>query len=315
MTETINLPHIARQFYLEPLALEEAAMLACHMYLWPRISGQVQDTAPMMAEKENPNSIKYSGAYGHLRRQIAAPATISNGPFAPPTISDPNYYWTIDGKPGVAVIPMNGMLMKGAGPFAESCMGVVNPDRISHALAQAVAAKDVKQIVLDIGSPGGRVTYIPELAQQVKAATDTRGKTVWAFTDTHIASAATWIGVQADEVIVTPSASMGSIGTYLAFLNPKIAMQTQGYSLELFSKGTHKAIGLPGRDLTQADREYLQQGVDKINAQFVAAVASARPKVSEEALRDAKMYDGPDAVRQGLADGIAASWEDFISML
>jgi ClpP class serine protease len=54
--------------------------------------------------------------------------------------------------------------------------------------------------------------------------------------------------------------------------------------------------------------------VDKINAQFVAAVSAARPKVSEEALRDAKMYDGPDAVRQGLADGIANSWEDFISM-
>jgi protease-4 len=311
MTETLNLPHIARQFYLEPLALEEAAMLACHMYLWPRISGQVQDTAPMMMAKDkDPNDHKYSGPFSHLRKQMAAPMLDYNG-----NTTDSRYYWTIDGKPGVAVIPMNGMLMKGAGPFAESCMGVVNPDRISHALAQTVAAKDVKQIVLDIGSPGGRVTYIPELAQQVKAATETRGKTVWAFTDTHIASAATWIGVQADEVIVTPSASMGSIGTYLAFLNPKIAMQTQGYSLELFSKGTHKAIGLPGRDLTQADREYLQQGVDKINAQFVAAVSAARPKVSEEALRDAKMYDGPDAVRQGLADGIAASWEDFISML
>jgi signal peptide peptidase SppA len=315
-TDTINLPHIARQFYLEPLALEESAMLACHLYLWPRISGQVSDVQPMAASKQSdPNDVKYTGAYGHMRRQIAAPAMQSNGPFAAPTILDANYYWTIDGKPGVAVIPVNGMISKGAGPFAESCMGAVNPDRISHALGQAMANKDIKQIVLDIGSPGGRVTYIPELAAQVRAAAQTRGKTVWAFTDTHIASAATWIASQANEIITTPSASIGSIGTYLAFLNPKVAMQMQGYSLELFSKGTHKALGLPGKDLTQADREYLQTGVDKINAQFVEAVKMGRKRSSEEAIRDAKMYDGADAISHGLSDGLAASWDDFVSLL
>jgi signal peptide peptidase SppA len=310
MNETLNFPQITRQFYMEPLALEEGAMMACHLYLWPRITGQVKDMEPMAAAgAKDPNDVKYSGAYAHMRRQVAGPR------YDGYAIADENYYWSVTGKPGVAVIPVNGMLMKGAGPFAEMCMGVVNPDRVSHALGQAMAAKEIKQIVLDIGSPGGRVTYIPEMAAQIKAAASTRGKTVWAFTDTHIASAATWMASQANEIITTPSASVGSIGTYLAFLNPKVAMQMQGYQLELFKKGTHKALGLPGQDLTQADRAYLQDGVDKINAQFVAAVKAGRPKVSEEAVTDAKMYDGPEAVKQGLSDGIASSWEDFIGML
>lgn len=305
MNETLNFPQITRQFYMEPLALEEGAMMACHLYLWPRITGQVKDMEPMAAAgAKDPNDVKYGGGAAHMRKQMATP-----------TILDNNYFWTVEGKPGVAVIPVNGMLMKGAGPYAESCMGVVNPDRVSHALGQAMANKEIKQIVLDIGSPGGRVTYIPEMAAQIKAAASTRGKTVWAFTDTHIASAATWMASQANEIITTPSASVGSIGTYLAFLNPKVAMQMQGYQLELFKKGTHKALGLPGQDLTQADRAYLQDGVDKINAQFVAAVKAGRPKVSEEAVTDAKMYDGPEAVKQGLSDGIASSWEDFIGML
>jgi protease-4 len=310
MQDTINFPQITRQFYMEPLALEEGAMMACHMYLWPRITGQVKDIEPLAASgAKDPNDVKYSGGYAHMRRQMAGPR------YDGYAIADETYFWSVSGKPGVAVIPVNGMLMKGAGPFAESCMGVVNPDRISHALGQAMASKDIKQIVLDIGSPGGRVTYIPEMAAQIKAAADTRGKTVWAFTDTHIASAATWLASQANEIITTPSASVGSIGTYLAFLNPKVAMQMQGYQLELFKVGTHKALGLPGQDLTQADREYLQAGVNKINEQFVSAVKAGRRKVSEEAVTDAKMYDGGDAVKHGLSDGLVASWDEFVSLL
>jgi signal peptide peptidase SppA len=316
MSEIIHLPRIARAFYFEPLALEEATMLAVHMFLWPRVSGQVQDAAPFTeAKADNPNSAKMGGALAHMRRRMAGPAMVSNGPFAASTITDPNYFWSIDEKPDAAVIPINGMLMKGAGPFEEACMGVVNPERVSHALSQAMADRNIKKIVLDIGSPGGRTTGMMELAAQIKAAAATRGKTVWAFTDTTVASAAMWLASQANEIVLTPSAAMGSIGTYLAFLNPKVAMQMQGYSLELFSKGTHKGIGLPGRDLSQADREYLQGQVDAVNAQFVSAVKAGRTKASEEALRDAKMYDGPLAVKHGLADGLVSGWDEFVSLL
>lgn len=312
--EIISFPRIAQQFYFEPLVLEESAMLACHMYLWPRVTGKVQDSAPFMeprAAEPSPTNVKRTGGAAHMRKTMAAPLQ----DYWTGQVLDANYYWNVDGKPGVAVIPIYGMISKGASPFAESCMGVVNPDRISHALQQAVSAKEVKQIVLDISSPGGRTTYTPEMSAQIKAAANTRGKTVYAFTDTMIASAAEWMASQANEVIMTASSQIGSIGTYLAFLNPKVAMQTQGYSLELFSKGTHKGLGLPGRDLTQADREYLQFTVDKLNTEFVSNVKAGRPKASEEALRDAKMYDGPDAIKHGLADGIVSSWEEFISLL
>jgi signal peptide peptidase SppA len=308
--EMIHLPHLARAFYFEPLALEEAAMMTCHMMLWPRVAGGKAGDLVIEAAAE-PGNVKFKGGGAHLRRQMAAPEMDW---YTGETLNEA-YYWSVAGKPGVAVIPLSGMIMKGAGPFMESCMGAVNPDRISHALAQAMAAPEIKQIVLDVGSPGGRVTYIPELAAQVRAAAQTKGKTVWAFTDTMIASAATWIASQANEIVMTPSAQIGSIGTYLAFLNPKVAMQMQGYSLELFKQGTHKAIGLPGRDLTKEDREYLQEGVDKINAQFVAAVQAGRPGVSAEAVRDAKMYDAAEAIKHGLADGLVGSWEEFTALL
>lgn len=314
-----SFPQIARAFYLEPLAIEEGAMMSIHQFLMPRITGKVVDnvfeTEAAQRDQAPPASNRMGGSLAHMRRQMAAPEMQSNGPFSAPTILDSRYYWSADGKADTAVIPIVGTLVKGAGPFSESCMGAVNPDRIGYALDQAMSAKEVKKIVLDINSPGGRTTYIPELAAKVRQAATTRGKTVYAFSDQMIASAATWIGSQANEVIITSSASVGSIGTYLAFLNPKIAMQMAGYSLELFKQGTHKALGMPGQDLTQEDRAYLQSTVDKINAQFVSAVKAGRPKASEEALRDAKMYDGADAIKQGLADGVVGSWEEFLSLL
>ena len=58
-------------------------------------------------------------------------------------------------------------------------------------------------------------------------------------------SAAYWIGSQATELYATGSAYVGSIGTYLAWLDPSIQMQMNGLQLQLFSAGKFKGIGLP----------------------------------------------------------------------
>lgn len=321
--EFISLPRIARAFYFEPIAIEESAMLAVHSYLWPRITGQIEMpttfSGPALGD---PNSNKNSGVAAHTRRTMAAPITIGGGWSGTPlTVTDPRYYWSIDGRADVAVVPINGMIMKGASGFQEMCMGAVSTERVAHALNQAAAAKEITKVVLDIGSPGGQTTATPELGALIKSITAMRGKTVYAFTDSHAASAAYWLASQADEIIMTGSASVGSIGTYLAFLNPKIAMQMQGVSLELFKAGTHKGLGLPGNDLTQADREYLQGKVNDLNAQFLAAVKSGRTKASDHALSSAAMYPGisstpaASAIKHGLADGIVSGWDEFISLL
>jgi hypothetical protein len=32
-------------------------------------------------------------------------------------------------------------------------------------------------------------------------------------------------------------------------------------------------------------------------------------------LRDAKMYDAADAIKQGLANGLVTSWDEFVSLI
>lgn len=318
--EFVNFPHLARQFYLEPIALEQSAMLAIHAYLWPRITGEVE-TMQAISAADNAKPYSVGGTGAHRRPTLAAPATTGDGYFTPRVVTDPRYFYTLEGKPGVAVVPINGMIMKGASSFQESCMGAVSTERITHAIAQATADKNIKTLALDIGSPGGQVTGISELAQMIKSFGSSRGRNVYAFTDTMAASAAYWLASQANEIVMTQSAQVGSIGTYLAFLNENVRMQTQGVKLELFKAGTHKGLGLPGNDLTQADRAYLQSRVEDLNTQFVSAVEAGRPKISQDAVTHAAMYpgistmSGASALDHRMADGLVSSWEEFVSLL
>lgn len=312
---TITLPHLSRAFYMEPIALEEGTMLSVHAWLWPRVTGQIESPLVISAAAAGSNSIIPEWS-PHTRRTMLGPTRSENG-----NIIDPRYYWSVDDRPDIAVLPVSGMIMKGAGFFQEACMGAVSTERISYAVQQVAAAKEVKNVVFDVNSPGGVVTGVNELATQVRDLAAMRGKNVYVFADQMVASAAYWLASQADMIVTTPSAQVGSIGTYLAFLNEKVKMQTQGVNLELFKSGTHKGLGLPGGDITQENRAYLQARVDDLNTQFVAAVKAGRPKISAGGVTHAAMYSGvstvagASSINHGLADGIVANWDEFLKMI
>ncbi|WP_256200304.1 S49 family peptidase [Verrucomicrobium spinosum] len=158
------------------------------------------------------------------------------------------------------------------------------------------------------------MTGIREIAAAVREATQVRGKTVYTFSDERIASAAYWIGSQADEIYVTPSSTVGSIGTYLAWLDPSMKMAMEGLRLEYFGAGTHKGMGLPGKPLTEADRKLLQGKVEEINGWFKDGVSAARPKVADSTMQG-QTFSGEEAVKLKLADGLVGSWEEFIELL
>ena len=278
------LPHIFQALYCEPLCLELSMFQAMHQIVWPRIIGE---------------------AAGSLDEVFAAVKV--SAPIAPDTGHE---------RKDVAIITISGVISSGPGNLMDACFGsFASPDAIGAALCAARDDAEVRTIVLKIASPGGRVSKVPELAALVRSIAERADKTVYAFCDDRMCSAAYWIGSQANEVYVTPSSITGSIGTYLALLDETVKMEKRGEKLELFSAGKHKALGTPGKPLSEDDRAYLQGTVDKINGQFTGSVKAARPHASKEALTHAKTYDGEDAVAQGLADGVVGSWAEFLSLL
>jgi ClpP class serine protease len=114
----------------------------------------------------------------------------------------------------VAVIPLCGVLTP-RGSFLSMLFGGAPAGLLGfrEAFREAVSNPDVGAIVLDVDSPGGLHTMTPETGAEVFAA---RGsKPIVAVANALAASGAYWIASQADEIVVTPSGDVGSIGSYI----------------------------------------------------------------------------------------------------
>lgn len=296
----MSYPRIFERVYLQPLCVTAARFQSIHAFLLPRLKGEVpleMNFAPQMAR---PNKGPYSGK----RRQYAGATQLADG-----TI-DSDFFSMA--APGVAVVPVYGALAKNLSAFEEDCGGGTDINGIEHALAQAVANPEISTIILDIDSPGGEVTGIPEFGAAIASAA--AQKHVIAFTDAQMCSAAYWLGSQAGDVFCTGSAQVGSIGTYIAWLDHSVQMQMEGVSLQLFAAGKHKAMGMPGRGLTQDDRNLLTARVQEINSQFQSAVVTARPGVVQETM-EGQTFGGFESEQRGLVDGVVASWSDLVAMV
>lgn len=311
--KVINYPLLYDALYRQPLLIESGVFHSIHSVVFPRIvSSQPMTMEPQSAVSAPGGNDRTSPFSGRRPSQAAPKARYAGG--GEWSIADPRFFWSPTGQEDVAVIPIYGMLAKNASWIEQACMGITDIQGIATALDQAAKDKSISKIVLDIASPGGQVTGIRELGNAVNAATQVRGKTVYAFTDERCCSAAYWLASQTDGIYGTASSSVGSIGTYLAWLDESVKMQLEGVRLEFFGAGEHKGMGLPGKPLSQADRALLQARVNEINGWFTSAVQSKRPKVTSATMQG-QVFTGEQSVGAKLVDGLVNSWEEFIGTI
>lgn len=203
----------------------------------------------------------------------------------------------------LAVIPISGALMRRPDPWEMAWGEAEDTDSIRALVDQVSADSDVAGILLDVDSPGGYLTGGPELADAVRSAR--ARKPVVAWTGGMAASLAYWVASQANEVIASRSAAVGSIGVYIALLDYSRLFEAFGVKLELFRnrEGTLKATGIPGASLTEPQRDHLQEVAQTTFGQFKAAVRSARPDVTDEAMKGQTLA-GAEARKAGLIDRV-----------
>jgi ClpP class serine protease len=309
----MNYPRIYERVYCQPLCVTRARFLSIHNVLYPRLrSGTnleiaLADPAAPPDPRPKPTVNPYNGK----RKQTASPGQAWD-PVKGTWVLDERLY-TVP-APGIACVPVYGVLAKNLSSFEEMCGGGTDTNPIGYAIAQALAAPDIAALILDFDSPGGEVTGIPELAALIGSAT----KPTYGFTDASACSAAYWLMSACNECFCTQSAVIGSIGTYLAWLDETVAMQLAGLKLELFAQGDHKGMGLPGRPLTDDDRTLLQAKVDEVNGWFTSAVMDARPQVGARMADDTmegQTFSGPEALQRGLVDGLVSDFNELVSLV
>jgi protease-4 len=110
-------------------------------------------------------------------------------------------------------------------------------------------------------------------------------KHVEAFVDVMACSAGYYIASQATKITAAPSATIGSIGVYMAVIDASRAMEMEGIAVQMISAGKFKGMGAPWKPLSDEEKAMLQSEVDSIYSAFKAAVTSARPQVSDATMQ------------------------------
>lgn len=206
---------------------------------------------------------------------------------------------------GTAVIPIVGPIDHRNSMFAQF-FGLPTSEGIGSALRSALADDAVKSIVFDIDSPGGVVDGIEELAAEIHAA---RGqKPMTSVANSWAASAAYYVGTQADELVVTPSGEVGSVGVVTFHADWSRYYDALGITPTVLTAGKYKAETNPYQPLTTDAAEHIQTELDGYYDMFINAVARGRG-VSASDVRSGfgqgRMVMAREAVRLGMADRIA----------
>lgn len=204
----------------------------------------------------------------------------------------------------VAVLPVVGTITQRESIWS-TLFGGATTEGLMAALHQAVNDPGVQAVVLDVDSPGGTVAGVPELAAEIYRL---RGrKPIIAVANSLMASAAYYIGSAADEVVVTPSAEVGSIGVVALHANYREFYERMGVHVTVISAGRYKAEGYPYDALTDEARAAIQARVDDYYGMFTRAVARHRDVPVERVRNEfgqGRVVGARQAVELGMADRI-----------
>ena len=214
--------------------------------------------------------------------------------------------YRLEMRDGIAVLPVVGPLFRYANLFTQ-VSGASSYELLAKDFTQAVENPDVKAIVLNIDSPGGEVNGCAEFADMIHEA---RGvKPIVAYASGDAASGAYWIAAAADEIVVSKTSALGSIGVVGVYRGNKGEDAVEVVS----SQSPYKRLDPD----TDDGRARLQKRIDAMADVFVDAVAKYRGVASSHVQNhygSGDVFIGDAAVKQGLADRIG-SFEKLLSEL
>jgi ClpP class serine protease len=222
----------------------------------------------------------------------------------------------IEDKTAVTIVTIRGPLEQRSQRRDSGCGGgwTDGYDAITERMQDALAAGDV---VMVIDSPGGAVAGLQEAVKQIAQAKADHGRHVVAYANESIGSAAYWLAAAiADDIYLPDNGCVGSIGARGTHQSVAGMLKKAGVEVtHIVWPGEGKTAFDPSKPLSDEARERGQRDIDAIGEEFAAAVIAARPGVTLKQIiaLDADSPRGLDAVKAGLADGVA-SLDEVVAM-
>lgn len=211
---------------------------------------------------------------------------------------------SINGRAGsVAVIPVYGVLANRMNLMSETSGGT-SLQGVTKAYRQSLADPEVVGIVLDFDTPGGSVRGVQELADEIFAA---RGQKPTIAVAGQADSAGYWLATQADELLVTPSGQVGSIGVFAVLANLSKMYEAEGVQHEIIRYGDNKAEINDFEPVSDEARAHLKSQITEVGETFVKSVARGRGVTPAQVKADfgqGRSFLAKQALKLGMVDRI-----------
>lgn len=225
----------------------------------------------------------------------------------------------------VAVIDFKGMTVGSCSELEEMFFGLISLQDFCEDLTLAVNDENITSVVINFDSGGGYTSYGDEtcdLIQELKLI-----KPIYAYSSGFLCSMAYKVACNCNEIIASPTALVGSIGTYCEYITYNGASELSsdgitvskldaGITVTTFQGGTEKTIGSETIALSKEQKALIQADILKCTDDFRNLVKSNRGDVKDEFMQGQPFY-GKEAIELGtnLIDGCINSLSEFVQLI
>ena len=204
--------------------------------------------------------------------------------------------------PRVAVVRLQGIISasgRGAPVLSDAVLAPV--------LDRAFRKGKPVAVALVINSPGGSPVQSALIGARIRRLADKHALPVHAFVEDVAASGGYWLACAADRIWADDSSILGSIGVISAGFGFPELIARWGIERRVHTAGRSKSMLDPFRPEKAEDVDRLNRILEPVHAAFKAHVTARRGDrlVGGEDLFTGEVWAGQEAVRLGIADGIA----------
>ena len=205
-----------------------------------------------------------------------------------------------NGKDKIAVIYAEGNIVDGNGDNDN-----IGDDKYRKIIRRARLDKSIRAIVLRINSGGGSALASENIWRELALAKKDKPVVV-SFGDVA-ASGGYYIAAGADSIFANPNTITGSIGVFALLPNMQNFFKNKlGVTFDGVKTAQYADAGAVYRPLTETEKKFFQNSVDRIYTQFKQRVAEGRKRDTAyiDSIAQGRVWSGDAALHIGLVDKI-----------
>jgi ClpP class serine protease len=311
--------HILQAFYGEPWHLRPDYWRQYHVILQRAVEGQ--EVSPILHRGAGKKHLAFLNHGLETRSQtplpIIGPTVTAEDGTVIPLVQQMEVFGSI------ALIPVQGVLGRHLSRLDLICGGV-DYEHVTAFTALAGALPEVTDVVYLIDSPGGMSAGCLECASAIDQLMRAgKRKRTYTYTENVCCSAAYWLASRTADIIASPTAQVGNVGTILCGEDNSEQWGMEGRKLELFASSPLKATGTDGKAWTDEDRAYLRERMLQCDARIKAAVLSGRAGRIDPTSLDGRFFfaeigagaPGQSGLSVGMVDDIASCLDEVLAAI